>query len=97
MYSLQEILAAGKKALGIPDAPAPANATPALAPVVVEAKFTEHGGVFDPSEFAFEPRTYRIHFRNGCSGEYDGAVLASHFPFDAAEVIDVRPVEDVGL
>lgn len=59
------------------------------APVVVEADF-------DSAAFGFEPRAYRITFKNRNSGEYDGAVLARQFPFDPREVERVEPVEEVG-
>ena len=52
--------------------------------------------VFDPAAFGFEPRTYRVHFKNGLSGEYDGAALATVFPFDPAQIQAVEPIEDVG-
>ncbi|HET7107794.1 MAG TPA: hypothetical protein VFI38_13370 [Candidatus Acidoferrum sp.] len=50
-------------------------------------------GVFDPAAFTFGPGAYRIHFKNGLSGEYDGAALALNFPFDPREV---HRVEEVG-
>jgi len=34
--------------------------------------------------------------QNGNSGEYDGAALATTFPFDVAQIERVEPVEDVG-
>ena len=88
MVTARDIWEAGRKALGL-DAPAATPAAPAPAPAATS-------DVFDPASYGFEPRAYRIHFRNGCSGEYDGAVLALQFPFDPAEVVDVRPVEEVG-
>lgn len=40
--------------------------------------------------FKFEPGTdYRIHFRNGHSGEYHGAALVHGLPFSALEVVKV--------
>jgi len=51
---------------------------------------------FDPAEFAFEPRTYRVHFKNGNSGEYEGAALANAFPFDPAQIERIEPIEEVG-
>ena len=42
----------------------------------------------------FNPaREYRIHFENGNSGEYSGAVLAQKFPFDP---FDVASIEEIG-
>lgn len=51
---------------------------------------------FDPASFPFADRAYRIHFKNGCSGEYSGASLAIAFPFDPREVERIEHVEDVG-
>ncbi len=51
--------------------------------------------VFDPSAFTFEARTYRVHFKNGNSGEYDGAALATAFPFDPAQVDRVEAMDEV--
>lgn len=50
--------------------------------------------VFDPAAFTFGNHAYRIHFKNGNSGEYDGATLAQSFPFDVAQVESVEPVGD---
>ncbi|HLZ50840.1 MAG TPA: hypothetical protein VKP61_08825 [Candidatus Acidoferrum sp.] len=52
---------------------------------------------FDPADFDFEPGTYRVHFKNGHSGEYDGVALAHSFPFDPAQVQGIERVEVVGL
>jgi hypothetical protein len=49
-------------------------------------------GEFAPADFSFEDRAYRIHFKNGNSGEYAGATLAHTFPFDPREVERVEPV-----
>jgi hypothetical protein len=65
---------------------------PPPSPVVVKAATHGSGAVFVPSEFSFEARPYRVHFKNGCSGEYDGAALATFFPFDPREVESVQPV-----
>lgn len=48
--------------------------------------------VFDPAAFTFRACAYRIHFKNGCSGEYRGEVLAANFPFDPREVHRVEEV-----
>jgi hypothetical protein len=39
-------------------------------------------------------RTYRIHFKNGNSGEYDGSALLNNFPFPADQVqsVDMIPL-----
>ncbi len=65
----------------------------APAPVAAPAP---HGEVFDPAAFDFHPCVYRIHFKNGLSGEYHGQALASNFPFDPREVHRVERVEDAG-
>jgi len=49
------------------------------------------GKVFDPASYSFEDRVYRIHFKNGLSGEYAGVVLGQSFPFDPREVERVEP------
>ena len=36
---------------------------------------------------------YRIHFKNGNSGEYSGAALAVAFPFDRAEVVSIEEMD----
>ena len=53
--------------------------------------------VFDPEEFPFADRVYRIHFKNGNSGEYHGNALAHSFPFDPAEVVRIEHAESVGV
>lgn len=56
-------------------------------------------------EKIFENKPYRVTFKNGLSGEYDGQVLATSFPFDpeqvegialvhAAPVAPVAPAEE---
>jgi hypothetical protein len=45
-----------------------------------------HDGEFIPGV------EYRIHFRNGNSGEYSGAALANTFPFDRGEVVSVEAI-----
>ena len=69
---------------------------PPPSPVVSETVAADVDFAFDPASFPFADRAYRIHFKNGCSGEYSGAVLAHTFPFDAREVERVEHVEDVG-
>jgi hypothetical protein len=91
MVTARDIWEAGRKALGL-DVPA-ATAAP---PLAAEETASEASDVFDPSAYEFEDRVYRVHFKNGCSGEYSGAVLGTRFPFDPAQIADVRPVEEVG-
>jgi hypothetical protein len=70
-------------------APPPYYSAPVAAPAIVPDEF-------DPASFPFKDRVYRIHFKNGNSGEYAGAVLAHTFPFDPREVERIEHVEDVG-
>ena len=49
--------------------------------------------VFDPTAFTFRACAYRIHFKNGLSGEYQGQALATNFPFDPREVHRVEEAE----
>jgi hypothetical protein len=88
MWTARDIWEAGREALAARDNPAPAPAPVEAAPAVEQD--------FDPAAFDFEARPYRITFRGGTSGEYDGAVLARQFPFDPREVKRVEPVEEVG-
>jgi hypothetical protein len=90
MWSAKEIWEAGRAALA---ARYTAPAAPVAPAPVVEVEAEEF---FDPTAFSFEARPYRITFRGGSSGEYDGSVLARQFPFDAKEVRRVEPVEEVG-
>ena len=85
MFTTREIWEAGRKALGLGDAPATSTVT---APAAMPA---EDSDVFDPAAFTFEQRTYRIHFKNGYSGEYEGAALATFFPFDPAQIESIQP------
>ena len=92
MVSTREIWEAGRKALGldvtleVPPAP-PAPPAPVIAPDPVDS------GAFDPTAFPFDLPVYRVHFRNGLSGEYRGEVLRANFPFDPREVHRVESVE----
>jgi len=66
---------------------AAASTPPPLAPVDA----VEYDGDFNPAVYSWKPdRVYRIHFKNGFSGEYNGAVLAHTFSFDAAQVSRVE-------
>jgi len=95
MFTTKEIWEAGRAALGLSSTPA--SATPSVvAPPPAAAQAATQPDVFDPAAFGFEPRTYRVHFKNGLSGEYDGAALATAFPFDASQIQAVEPIEDVG-
>ena len=86
MWTAKEIWEAGRNALAGKES---ASADPAAPPPSASPEF-------DPSAFDFEVRVYRIHFKNGHSGEYDGVALAQGFPFDPAQVERVEPAEEVG-
>jgi hypothetical protein len=48
---------------------------------------------FDRSSFKPEDgKHYRIHFRNGHSGEYNGQALAVDHPFNWDEVVSVEEI-----
>jgi len=96
MFTTKEIWAAGRAALGLSDTPAASTTASVVASPLAAARAVSASDVFDPAAFGFEPRTYRIHFKNGLSGEYDGAQLATVFPFDPAQIDTVEPIEDVG-
>jgi len=67
---------------------AQALADTAAASVVAAGEHGEHSPAFE-----FDPGSdYRVHFKNGCSGEYAGAVLAVRFPFDPAQVESVERI-----
>ena len=92
MFTTKEIWEAGRAALGLTPTAATVPAAPAPSPAAEE----NTPSVLDPSVFTFEPRVYRIHFKNGNSGEYDGAALATAFPFDASQIERIEPIEEVG-
>jgi hypothetical protein len=96
MFTTKEIWEAGRAALGLAPAAATRAAAPGPAQLAALAEEDNASSVFDASAFAFEPRTYRIHFKNGCSGEYEGAALATSFPFDPSQIERIEPVEEVG-
>jgi hypothetical protein len=91
MWTAREIWEAGRAALAAQETP-PVPPPAVSAPVEVE----EDSEIFNPTAFDFEARPYRVTFRGGTSGEYDGAELARQFPFDPREVRRVEPVDEVG-
>lgn len=62
-----------------------AAASAAAAPVV-------DAGEESPALPFLPGHDYRVHFKNGCSGEYAGAVLARQFPFDPEQIVDVERI-----
>lgn len=89
MWTPKEIWEAGKAALA-------AKETTASAPLPPRLEYPLDAEVFDHSDFDFEDRAYRIHFKNGNSGEYHGLTLKQAFPFDPREITRIEPVEEVG-
>lgn len=89
MWTARQIWEAGRQAL------AAKEAASGEAPAVIAAELAGAPALsdsFDASSFEFAAQPYRIHFRNGASGEYDGAALAVAFPFDPAQVASVEPI-----
>jgi len=93
MWTAKEIWEAGRAAL---EAKEPLPPPPPPSPVVESVPADSLPADFNPTGFDFEARVYRVRFKNGNSGEYEGSVLAARFPFDPREVERVEPVEGVG-
>jgi hypothetical protein len=89
MWTAKEIWEAGKTALAgvaakLPNAPAPDQASEEAEPEDFEMTALD--------ALQLEDRPYRVHFRGGTSGEYDGAQLRVMAPFDLSEVVSIDPV-----
>jgi hypothetical protein len=67
---------------------AAAAASAAAAPVVGPGEAETHSPAL-PFQAGHD---YRVHFKNGCSGEYAGEVLARQFPFDLEQVERVERI-----
>jgi hypothetical protein len=96
MATAREIWEAGRAALGLSttlEPPAAPPTPPAPSAPMVEPDPVAGGDVFDPTAFPFDKPVYRVHFKNGLSGEYRGEVLAQNFPFDPREVHRVEESE----
>jgi hypothetical protein len=89
MVTAKEIWEAGRKALGLSVNPAAASLAPAV-PAVEETISDE--GVLALELVGLEDRPYRVHFRGGTSGEYNGVQLGLCAPFDLSEVTSIDPV-----
>jgi hypothetical protein len=91
-FSARQIWEAGRKALGLPVTLEDAKTEGVALPDVP----SEQSGEVAPAVFAtetqtvFGPGVYRIHFKNGLSGEYHGTALAQQFPFDPREVESIE-------
>jgi hypothetical protein len=92
MWTAKQIWEAGKASL---DAAAAKNAAPpAPAPDPV-ADAADPATAFELTALGalqLEDRPYRVHFRGGTSGEYDGYTLRSSAPFPLSEVVSIDPV-----
>jgi|SRR5712664_3699029 len=75
---------------------APATAAPAVAAKSPRDFHAEIDGEFEPENFMFESKPYRVTFKNGNSGEYSGESLCYLFPFAPELIASIQPVEDVG-
>lgn len=89
MWTAKEIWEAGKTALAgaaakLPTAPAPDPASEEAEPEDFEMTALD--------ALQLEDRPYRVHFRGGTSGEFDGAQLRVMAPFDLSEVVSIDPV-----
>lgn len=97
MWTALEIWKAGREALA---AKAKAAAAPAPAPAADPfASLSQLADEQDPDfeltvldALQLEDRPYRVHFRGGTSGEYDGLTLRSSAPFPLSEVVSIDPV-----
>ena len=90
MWTAKQIYQAGRAALEA------AAAKKAPAPAVQQAAFAQEE---DPDfemtaldALQLEDRPYRVHFRGGTSGEYDGYTLRTSAPFPLSEVVSIDPV-----
>jgi hypothetical protein len=96
MWSAKEIWEAGRAALEAKQAPAPPPPSPVVEVDSLSLPADSLPADFDPAAFGFDARVYRVRFKNGNSGEYEGSVLAARFPFDPREIERIEPVEEVG-
>jgi hypothetical protein len=92
MVTAKQIWEAGRAALGL--AVANPSPTPSTAPAGVEESAPD---VSEQTALALElvnlqDRAYRVHFRGGTSGEYNGVQLGICAPFDLSEVVSIDPV-----
>ncbi len=91
MVTAKQIWEAGRAALGLAVANSIPSTAPATAAVEDPANVSEQGAL--ALELVnLEDRAYRVHFRGGTSGEYNGVQLGICAPFDLAEVVSIDPV-----
>ncbi len=91
MVTAKQIWEAGRAALGLvvtSPTPSTASTTTALA----DPAYVSEQGALALELVNLEDRAYRVHFRGGTSGEYNGVQLGICAPFDLAEVVSIDPV-----
>ena len=89
MWTAKQIWEGGRAALeaaAAKTAPAPAAEPAALAEEDPDFELTALDAL------QLEDRPYRVHFRGGTSGEYDGYTLRTSAPFPLSEVVSIDPV-----
>jgi hypothetical protein len=85
--TLSDATAAAEKAEAELAAAIAAASVKAGSPPSSRLDSVSYDGDFNPAAEHFDPdRAYRIHFKNGFSGEYSGAVLSHTFAFDPKEI-----------
>lgn len=89
MWTAKEIWEAGKAALAAKANPAPA---PAPDPEPETDSESDDFEMTALDALQLEDRPYRVQFRGGTSGEYDGATLRTSAPFHLGEVVSIDPV-----
>jgi hypothetical protein len=88
MWTALEIWKAGRAALDAAAAKQNPTAAPAPYPVAEPEDFE----MTALDALQLEDRPYRVHFRGGTSGEYDGYTLRTSAPFPLSEVVSIDPV-----
>ena len=91
MVTAKQIWEAGRAALGLAVNPT-STPTPAPAGVQEIAPDVSEQTALALELVNLEDRDYRVHFRGGTSGEYNGHQLAICAPFDLSEVVSIDPV-----
>jgi hypothetical protein len=93
MWTAKQIWEAGRAALAAAqNPPAPTPAPAASAPADEAETASEDFEMTALQALGLEDRPYRVHFRGGTSGEYDGYTLRTSAPFDLADVVSIDPV-----
>ena len=97
MWTAREMWEAGRAALA---AAAAKGATPPAPAPAADPDFASEWARPESPDFEMtaldalqlEDRPYRVHFRGGTSGEYDGYTLRTSAPFPLSEVVSIDPV-----